>query len=125
MNVTVMGASTDPNRYSYKAFHELTEHGFTVFGINPNQKTMDDQPIFAHLREVPLSIDLITLYINSKVSTEIANEILSSKPKVVIFNPGSENPALKKVLESQGVYCLEACTLVLLRTGQFLKAITP
>jgi len=37
----------------------------------------------------------------------------------VIFNPGAENPDLAERLRKQGVETLEACTLVLLRTGQF------
>jgi hypothetical protein len=37
----------------------------------------------------------------------------------VIFNPGAENTALVAELEKAGIACEEACTLVLLNTGQF------
>jgi len=37
----------------------------------------------------------------------------------VIFNPGTENPDEYEGLRAAGIEPTEACTLVLLRTGQF------
>jgi hypothetical protein len=41
------------------------------------------------------------------------------KPGRVIFNPGTENPELMEMLDAAGIPYLEACTLVMLRAGQF------
>jgi hypothetical protein len=41
------------------------------------------------------------------------------QPKRVIFNPGTENPALMQQLAADGMEVEEACTLVMLHTGQF------
>ena len=41
------------------------------------------------------------------------------KPKRIIFNPGTENEELSKMAQSNGIETLEACTLVLLGTGQY------
>ena len=46
-------------------------------------------------------------------------QILTIKPKRVIFNPGTENPDEYERLKTAGIEPMEACTLVLLRTGQF------
>jgi hypothetical protein len=43
----------------------------------------------------------------------------SINPRRVIFNPGTENPELERALEKSGIQTEEACTLVLLHTGQF------
>ncbi len=45
--------------------------------------------------------------------------ILSLKPKRIIFNPGTENIILKNLAEAQGITTEDACTLVLLRLGQY------
>ncbi len=37
----------------------------------------------------------------------------------MIFNPGTENEEFMKKLEKGGVEVLEACTLVMLGTGQY------
>jgi hypothetical protein len=41
------------------------------------------------------------------------------KPARVIFNPGTENQEFAQQLEAQGIETIEACTLVMLRTGQY------
>ena len=64
-------------------------------------------------------IDTVTLYLNNKHQQEYHDYILSLKPKRIIFNPGAENPELEKLAEENGIKTMEACTLVLLSTGQF------
>jgi len=73
------------------------------------------------LRTQPVieEVDTITLYINPRNQKEWYNYFFKLKPKRVIFNPGTENPELKKSLEEKGIRALEACTLVLLRSGQY------
>jgi hypothetical protein len=44
---------------------------------------------------------------------------LELNPKRIIFNPGAENDELLILAEQAGINTLEACTLVLLRTGQY------
>jgi hypothetical protein len=40
-------------------------------------------------------------------------------PKRIIFNPGAENAELEKLATDNGIKPMEACTLVLLSTGQY------
>jgi hypothetical protein len=40
-------------------------------------------------------------------------------PKRIIFNPGTENDELAKMAKDKGIQPVEACTLVLLSTGQY------
>ena len=49
----------------------------------------------------------------------LSNYILKQKPKRIIFNPGTENPELEKLAKDNQIEVLEACTLVLLSTGQY------
>ena len=64
-------------------------------------------------------IDTLTMYVNPALSTKYQQDIIDLNPKRVIFNPGSENPALEKALIERGIHVEEACTLVMLRTDQF------
>jgi len=59
------------------------------------------------------------VYLSPALSAPLQSEILQLKPERVIFNPGTENPELKQALEREGIVAEEACTLVLLNTGQF------
>ena len=64
-------------------------------------------------------VDTITLYIGPQHQPEWYDYLISLKPKRIIFNPGTENPEFEKMAEEKGIETLEACTLVMLRTGQY------
>jgi predicted CoA-binding protein len=65
------------------------------------------------------TVDTITLYLNPANQKEYYDYILSLQPKRIIFNPGTENPELYNLAEKNGIQPMEACTLVLLSTGQY------
>jgi uncharacterized protein len=61
----------------------------------------------------------VTLYLNPANQKEYYDYILSLNPKRIIFNPGAENPELEALAVANGIEPVEACTLVLLSTGQY------
>ena len=65
------------------------------------------------------NIDTVTLYISAPHQKEYFNYILSLNPTRIIFNPGTENEVLEQLAKSKGIQTMEACTLVLLGTGQY------
>jgi predicted CoA-binding protein len=65
------------------------------------------------------NIDTVTLYLNREHQKEYYDYILSLHPRRLIFNPGAENEELARLAKANGILPMEACTLVLLSTGQF------
>ena len=120
--VAVLGASSDTTRYSYKAIQMLKEYGHLPVPIHPRETEVLGYKVLPDIKELVKQgrkIDTLTMYVNPALSTKYQQDIIDLKPKRVIFNPGSENPGLEKVLTDNGILVEEACTLVLLRTGQF------
>lgn len=117
--VVILGASNNPERYSYKAFHMLREYGHQVILVSPKLTELEGEKVFSSLQEISGSVDTLTMYIGASISSSLEAEILALQPARVIFNPGSENPSLETALKKSGVEVLEACTLVMLRTNQF------
>lgn len=120
-NVVILGASDNPDRYSYKAFKSLTKHGHKSFLVSPTLKDLEGTPVVSDLSQVKTNIDTLTMYVNPKISADLKSKIIDLKPKRVIFNPGTENPVLESELKKAGIDVLQACTLVLLATDQFEK----
>ena len=52
-------------------------------------------------------------------------DLIAARPRRVILNPGTESEPLERALDEHGIPYLEACTLVLLATGQFENALPP
>ncbi len=119
MNVAVLGASAKAERYSNMAVKALLENNHTVFPVHPSLEAIDDLKVYPTLDDIPEKLDTITLYLSAKNQAPVIDSILASKPRRVIFNPGTENPELVKSLEEIGSEPLEACTLVMLKTGTF------
>jgi predicted CoA-binding protein len=65
------------------------------------------------------TIDTVTLYIGSAGQIEYYEAILALAPRRIIFNPGTENPDLQALAAEKGIKTLTACTLVMLKTGQY------
>lgn len=119
LQVAILGASQKPERFSYKAFEMLRSYGHTPIPVSPKFKELKGIAAFANLSEIKTSVDTLIMYVSTEISSGLQDQILALKPRRVIFNPGSENPELAAVLNAAGIQVVEACTLVLLRTGQF------
>lgn len=65
------------------------------------------------------TINTITLYMNQMRQQPFYDALLALRPERVIFNPGTENPEFRRLLEDNGVEAIEACTLVMLATGTY------
>ena len=114
-----MGASKKPDRYSYKAVKLLAEKGHTPFPVHPVIQDIDGVRVYKKLTDIAESIDTVTVYLSAENSNKVADNILNSGARRVIFNPGAENPELASRLKEKGIEAIEACTLVMLKTGQF------
>jgi predicted CoA-binding protein len=114
----VLGASPNPQRYSYLAINKLREHHHPVVAIGKKLTTVADVAIQAEKMPVG-DLDTVTIYLNKENQKNYYDYILAQHPRRVIFNPGAENEEFEKLLTEHGIQTIEACTLVLLGTGQF------
>jgi len=119
MNVAVIGASDKPDRFSYQALMLLKQKGHKVFPVHQRIKSVEGVPVYSSIKEISEPLDTVTMYVSADISSKIADEILSSKPKRIIFNPGAENPELANQARTQGIATVDDCTLVMLRGGKF------
>jgi predicted CoA-binding protein len=114
----VVGASPDPSRYSYLAISMLREAGHPVLAIGKKAGEVAGVSIQKE-RFTDMDIDTVTLYINPAFQKEYYDYFLQLNPKRIIFNPGTENPELAALAKAKRIEVIDACTLVMLRTGQY------
>jgi uncharacterized protein len=114
----VIGASDTETRYSNMAVKLLHQYGHEVvpFGIRSGE--IDGISIETELRPVA-DVHTVSLYVNPVRQVDYQQYIFELKPKRIIFNPGTENPQFEAMANEQAINCMEACTLVLLKTGQY------
>jgi predicted CoA-binding protein len=114
----ILGASDNPTRYSFVAAHKLKAKGHSIVLLGRRKGLAAGQEI--HIQPLAWdNIETVTLYINPGIQTAYYDYIVSLKPKRVIFNPGTENREFEKILIAKNIVPVEACTLVMLATGQY------
>lgn len=114
----VLGASPKADRYSNMAVHRLRDHGHPVVAVGARASSIDDLPVHVAIPG-DTEVHTVTLYLNAANQAVWEDRIIALEPRRIIFNPGAENKRLFRRALAHGIEPLEACTLVLLATGQF------
>lgn len=114
----VIGASENPDRYSYKAVRSLQNHRITVYPVGRKEGDINGSFIFANQPHFQ-NIHTVTLYVGPQNQASWIPYIYSLHPKRIIFNPGTENTAFINEAQAKGIECVEACTLVMLSLGSY------
>ena len=114
-----MGASPKPDRYANRAMAMLSDFGHHVIPVNPAFEQIRGERCYGSIRDVPGTVDTVTVYLGKALSDALVSEILAKAPRRVILNPGAENDDLTSKARAQGIEVVEGCTLVMLQTKEF------
>lgn len=123
--VAVLGASRNRQRYANRAVRALQQHGYEVVPINPAHDEIEGLPVVPGLGALQRQMHTLTVYVGPRHVVPLIDDIVAARPRRVILNPGTESEPLERTLDEHGIPYLEACTLVLLATGQFETALAP
>ena len=118
LKTLVLGASSNPERYSYRAIQQLVNAHHPVVAMGRQQDTVFGIPIaspFTHFEQV----HTVSLYIGARHQPAYYDYILNLKPQRVLFNPGTENNEFATLLKEHSIAWENACTLILLATNQY------
>lgn len=118
LNTLVIGASLNPERYSYKAIEMLRLHEHDVIAFGPKTGIVSGVSIENEWNCL-WQVDTVTLYLNPQRQEAFYEKIIALQPRRVIFNPGTENDLFISQLQANGIHTENACTLVLLSIGNY------
>lgn len=122
-NVVILGASRKPQRYAHQAQLLLIEHGYVVFPVSRKSELIAGKQSVSNLTDIKKPIDTVTIYVRPELLETMLDALIELRPRRVIFNPGTESESLASRLQQHEIETTEACTLVLLNTGQFEDAL--
>lgn len=120
MKTVIIGATPNPARYAFLAARMLTSYNHEIVPVGIKDGAVLGKEILDIFEKPKINdVHTVTLYIGPQRQPEHYDYILGLRPKRIIFNPGTENSEFEKMAEEQGVQALQACTLVMLRSGQY------
>ncbi len=114
----VLGASTNPERYSYKCISLLRQKGFETVAVGRKSGKVEDVDILTNQELFP-DIDTVNIYLSAKNLQEYEDYLIQLKPNRILFPPGTENPEFEERLNKTTIKYERACPLVMLKTGTY------
>lgn len=111
--IAVVGATDDPAKFGYRIYRDLKRKGFRIFPVNPNRSTVDGDPCFAHLQDLPHPPDIVNVVVPPDVTLPILRECQTLGLMNVWLQPGAEDPEVLDFLERQRFnYLAQTCIMV-------------
>ena len=115
----VLGASANPERFSYEAIRSLQKNNIHVIAIGRRDADLGDIKISKRIPVGITGVHTVTLYMSAANQKEFYSFIMSLNPKRIIFNPGTTNPELAEMAIRKGIKVVNECMLVMLKRGMF------
>ncbi len=112
----VVGATPKKEKFGYKIWKMLPEHGYTAYGVHPVRKEIEGRKVYQSLSELPETPDVINMIVGPQRGGAILEEGARLGIKYVFFQPGSYDEELVKKAEELGyTYLTGDCVYAILK----------
>lgn len=110
----VVGASTNKDKFGYKLYKKLKDHGYQVYPVNPGYDTIDGDKCYHSLSDLPETPDVIDMVVNPRIGMGIVEEAARLGINYIWLQPGTHNEDIVKSIEEKGMKYVKDCVLVAL-----------
>jgi len=110
--VAVIGASRNRAKFGNKALRAFAHQGYTVFAINPHEREIEGHPVYASVLEVPVALDMATVYVHADAGVRVMDELAAKKVGEVWLNPGADDPEVVERARQLGLNTIQACSII-------------
>ena len=108
----VAGVTDKKDRYGYKIWKKLKEHGYETYGINPNYDEIEGEKIYHSVADLPTKVDVLDMVVGPKIAIKTLDEAKEAGIEYIWFQPGSYNDEVVakakelelKILEDDCIY---------------------
>ena len=98
--IAVVGVSHDPKDFSRGLLRTLRARGYDAVAVNPDLKSADDAPCYAHLSEITPSVDGALVMTSPAITDEIVQECAKLKiSRVWMFRAGGKGSVSPQAIE--------------------------
>jgi len=111
--IAIVGANDDPGKYGSIIYRDLKRKGFTVYAVNPNRDTVDGDPAYSSLADLPEPPTIVNFVVPPHVSLRVLAEAKRLGHRLVWMQPGSSSPEVRALIAEGGFDSLiDACIMV-------------
>ncbi|MGA7269636.1 MAG: CoA-binding protein [Acidimicrobiia bacterium] len=111
--IAVVGATDNREKYGSVIYRDLKRKGYRVLAVNPGRDTVDGDPAYATVADLPVEPDIIDLVVPSSEGVKVVRQALDIGYDRIWVQPGAESPELLTILQEEGAeYLADACIMV-------------
>lgn len=111
--VAVIGATDRPGKYGGIIYRDLKRKGFAVYAVNPYRETVDGDPCWKSVKDLPEVPDIVDMVVPASRGLEVLDDCEEAGALNIWVQPGAESPELLARLESGPfTWLADACIMV-------------
>ncbi|NLF05852.1 MAG: CoA-binding protein [Actinomycetales bacterium] len=99
----VVGLSQNRARAAYRVAQVLQAHGKRIVPVHPRAEEVHGETAYRTLAEIPFDIDVVDVFVNSRLAGQIADEAIAIGAKAVWFQLGVHDDAAAERVRAAGL----------------------
>ena len=107
----VVGMNDDPKKYANKIFKKLKAKNKTVYGVNRNYETIDNETIYNTVNDIEGTVDIAVMVVNPRIGVTLLEGIKDKGVTTLWLQPGTISDELLAKAETLGLHVVEDCVL--------------
>jgi len=109
----VVGASNDRRKFGNRVLRDLRSAGYRVYAVNPHAESVEGEPSYPNLAELPERPDVVDFVVPPAVGERVVEEAAALGLHRLWFQPGAESPRLRRRSRELGLEpVVDACAMV-------------
>ncbi|HEM3710553.1 CoA-binding protein [Streptococcus parasuis] len=102
--IAVVGLSNREETAAYRVSRIMQDAGYRIIPVNPRSagETILGETVYASLKDIPLSIDIVNVFRRSEFLPDVAREFVETDAKIFWAQLGLESQEAEEILRQAG-----------------------
>ncbi|HFI0686291.1 TPA: CoA-binding protein [Streptococcus suis] len=102
--IAVVGLSNREETAAYRVSRIMQDAGYRIIPVNPRSagETILGETVYASLKDIPLSIDIVNVFRRSEFLPDLAREFVETDAKIFWAQLGLESQVAEEILRQAG-----------------------